>query len=255
MKYTGKMKSVFYVKDTEPLERFYEDVYGLPVVKRNPDGCDIAMLEYGGIRLSTSDPGIPQGASSLWIEGRNIDRVYEEVSKNKSFGEFEAPEDKYYHARVFRVLDPVGNAMAVVEYEKDLGTYDGPVIRDNFGYYRKETRSVSFVDDLDAAYKFYTEKLHLKCVYSWDEGPGDRGFKYQLTEDSTAYLETLHRLPLMPQGHTTFEFEVEDIVDCFSELSSDPEVRILDDLTDGHDGKKWFRFFDTDENAVIFRES
>jgi len=255
MKYTGKMKSVLYVKDLAAVESFYSDVYGLPVVERFAGGCDIAMLRDGGIQLRTDAPDIPQGPSSLWIEAKNIDEVYAQVSKNDFFGEFEAPEDKYYHARVFRVLDPAGNAMAVVEYEKDLGTYTGEVTKENFGFYRDETRSVTFVDDLQAAYDFYTGKLGMVCVYSWDEGPGDRGFKYMLREGSNAYLETLHRLPLMPQGHVTFEFELEDTEESFAALKADPDITFLDDLSEDEHGRKWFRIFDTDGNAVVFRSA
>lgn len=252
MKFNGTIKSVFFVKELEATAAYYTDVYGLPILKEHPGFCEIGMLKNGAIQLRRETPDLAQGPGSLWIEARDVDKVFEDVQRHPRANIFEPVEDKYYHARVFRVIDPSGNAMAVVTYEKDLGTWTGEVRRG--AYFKDEFRSVMFVDDLDACYRFYTEKLGMKCVYSWDEGPGDRGFKYQIAEGSDAYLETLHRIPLMPQGKVTIEFETPDLEACYAELSADKEVKVLNGITTDADGSRYFRFLDPDGNAVVLRE-
>ena len=249
--FTGTIKSVFYVKNPDAVEDYYADVYGLSVVNRFPEGCDIRMLGNGYIQLRTDTPDIPQGPGSLWIEALDVDRVFAEVSRHPKANIFEPVEDKYYHARVYRAIDPAGNAMAVVEYEKDLGSWQKPVHKGC--YFNKEFRSVMFVDDLDACHRFYTQTLGMKCVYSWDEGPGDRGFKYQIHPDSDAYLEILHRIPLMPQGKVTIELEAQDAAACYEALREQPCVTFLDPIRLDQQGKAYFRLQDPDGNAVLIR--
>lgn len=249
--FTGTIKSVFYVKNLPAVADYYGDVYGLPVVNTFPEGCDIQMLGNGYIQLRTDTTDIPQGPGSLWIEALDVDRVFAEVSQHPKANIFESVEDKYYHARVYRAIDPAGNAMAVVEYEKDLGIWQGPISKGS--YFNKEFRSVMFVDDLDACHQFYTQTLGMKCVYSWDEGPGDRGFKYQLRPDSDAYLEILHRIPLMPQGKVTIELGAKDAAACFAELKDKPGITMLDELQTDSQGKAFFRMQDPDGNALLIR--
>lgn len=247
----GTIKSVFYIKNVEAVADYYADVYGLPVVNTFPEGCDIQMLGNGYIQLRTDETDIPQGPGSLWIQARDVDKVFDEVSAHPKANIFEAVEDKYYHARVYRAIDPAGNAMAVVEYEKDLKTWQGVVRKGE--YFNQEFRSVMFVDDLDACHRFYTETMGLKCVYSWDEGPGDRGFKYELAEGSKAYLEILHRIPLMPQGKVTIELGATDAAALFTALQGKEDVVVMDALSKDSQGKDFFRLRDPDGNALVIR--
>ena len=249
--FVGTIKSVFYIKNADAVADYYNDVYGLPVVNTFPEGCDIQMLGNGYIQLRTDETDIPQGPGSLWIQARDVDRVFDEVSRHPKANIFEAVEDKYYHARVYRAIDPAGNAMAVVEYEKDLHTWQGTVCKGE--YFNKEFRSVMFVDDLDLCHEFYTKTLGLKCVYSWDEGPGDRGYKYELAEGSDAYLEILHRIPLMPQGKVTIELGAADTAACYEALKDQPGVVVLDELSTDSQGKLVFRLRDPDGNALVIR--
>ena len=248
----GTIKSVFYVKDLPAVADYYDAVYGLPVVNTFPEGCDIQMLGKGYIQLRTDAPDLSQGPGSLWIQALDVDRVFAEVSAHPKANIFEPVEDKYYHARVYRAIDPAGNAMAVVQYEKDLGSWSGEICKGS--YFDKEFRSVMFVDDLAVCHRFYTETMGMKCVYSWDEGPGDSGFKYQLHPDSDAYLEILHRIPLMPQGKVTIELGTHDVAACYAALKEKNEVKLLDTLQSDHNGKAFFRMLDPDGNALIIRE-
>ena len=250
--YTGTIKSVFYIKNLPAVADYYADVYGLSVVNSFADGCDIRMVGKGYIQLRTDTTNIPQGPGSLWIQARDVNRVFAQVSSHPKANIFEPVEDKYYHARVYRAIDPAGNAMAVVEYEQDLGSWQGVVEKGS--YFNKEFRSVMFVDDLDACHRFYTRTLGLKCVYSWDEGPGDRGFKYQLHLQSDAYLEILHRIPLMPQGKVTIELGISDAAACFAEFKAKDGVVLLDELRTDPNGKQYFRMLDPDGNALILRQ-
>ena len=251
--FTGTIKSVFYIQNVTAVADYYADVYGLNVVDTFAEGCDIQMLGNGYIQLRTDKTDIPQGPGSLWIQARDVDRVYAEVSAHPKANIHDVLEDKYYHARVYRALDPAGNAMAVVQYEEDLGTWEGEVSKGN--YFNKEFRSVMFVDDLAACHRFYTETMGMKCVYSWDEGPGDSGFKYQLHPDSDAYLEILHRIPLMPQGKVTIELGVSDAAACFAELKGKDGVVVLDEFQTDAAGKQFFRILDPDGNALVLRRA
>ena len=249
--FNGIIKSVFYIKNVTTVADYYGEVYGLPVVNIVPEGCDIQMLGNGYIQLRTDETDIPQGPGSLWIQARDVDKVFAEVSQHPKANIFEAVEDKYYHARVYRAIDPAGNAMAVVEYEKDLGSWQGNVSKGE--YFNKEFRSVMFVDDLDLCHQFYTQTLGLKCVYAWDEGPGDRGYKYELDEESDAYLEILHRIPLMPQGKVTIELGAKDAAACYMAIKDKPGIVVLDALSTDSQGKEFFRLRDPDGNALLIR--
>lgn len=251
--YKNELRSVMYVDDLKGTEAYYTEVLGLKKVyewDNGPEdcGCKIEVTGGGYLELLHRKPIIEQGATSLWMEAKDIDGMYATLAKNPAANIFEAVADKYYHARVFRIVDPDGNATFVCAYEKDVKPYTkdaevGDFLKDEF-------RSVLFVEDLDACYKFYTEILEMPCVYSWDEGLGDRGFKYKAA-GTGAYIETLHRYPLVPQGATTVMVEAVDVDAAYHRIMAKPDIRLIEDIADKPYGIRSFQIMDPDDNGVV----
>ena len=117
-------------------------------------------------------------------------------------------------------------------------------------YFKDEFRTVLFVEDLDLCYRYYTEVLELPCVYQWDEGPGDRGFKYKAA-GSGAYIETLHRVPLTEQGAGTIKIEARDIDACYAALQKKPDANITKALAPTGWGTRQFELTDPDSNIIL----
>lgn len=251
--YKDELRSVLYVDDLAATADYYTDVMGLEMVyawDNGPEdcGCKFKVVGGGYIELIHRKPIIEQGATSLWMEAKDINGMFSAISKNPKANIFEAVADKYYHARVFRVVDPDGNATFVCAYEKDVKPYTKDARRGDF--FKDEFRSVLFVEDLDACYRFYTETLEMPCVYSWDEGPGDRGYKYKAA-GTDAYIETLHRKPLVPQGATTVMVEAVDVDACYARIMAKDGIRLVEDLADKPYGIRAFQILDPDDNGVI----
>ncbi len=250
--FKNELRSVMYVDDLESTEKYYTEVLGLKKVHSwnnsdNDKGCIIEVTGGGFLELIVGTSPIEQGATSLWMEAKDIDGMFWALKKDPRSNIFEDVEDKYYHARVFRIVDPDGNATFVCQYEKDVKPYTVDAVPGDF--LAKEFRSVLFVEDLDACYRFYTEVLEMPCVYSWDEGPGDRGFKYKAA-GSDAYIENLHRYPLVPQGATTIMVEAEDVDLAYARITA-KGVKLISDISDKPYGVRSFEIMDPDENGVI----
>ena len=112
--YKDELRSVMYVDDLDATADYYSSVMGLEKVyewDNGPEdrGCKFKVVGGGYIELLCRKPIIEQGATSLWMEAKDIDGMFSTISKNPKAGIFEAVADKYYHARVFRVVDPDGN--------------------------------------------------------------------------------------------------------------------------------------------------
>ena len=253
IQYKNELRAVMYVDDLEATAAYYADVMGLEKVhewNNGPEdkGCVFKVVGGGHIELIVGKPLIPQGATSLWMEAKDIDGVYSTIEKTPDNGIYEAVTDKYYHARVFRVVDPDGNATFVCAYEPDLVPYTKDAQRGNF--FKDEFRCVLFVEDLEACFKFYTEVLEMPCTYSWNEGPNDSGYKVKAA-GTGAYIENLHRYPLVPQGATTVMVEAEDVDAAYAAIMAKDGIRMVEDIQDKPYGVRSFQILDPDDNGVI----
>lgn len=251
--FKNELVGVLYVDDLDACVRFYEHVLTLPRVcdwDRGPDDRGIKVAVVGGGYLEIVERKVPppQGPTSLWMEARDINGLYSRLQKTPGSNIFETIEDKYYHARSFQIKDPDGNATFIVAYEKNVKPYTKDAVQGE--YFKDEFRTVLFVEDLDACYRFYTEILETPCVYEWDEGPGDRGFKYQ-TAGTGAYIETLHRIPLTEQGSGTIKIEAKDVDACYTAISKKAGVRFGLTLANTGYGERSFSLFDPNNNEVI----
>lgn len=251
--FKDELIGVLYVDDLNACARFYERALALPRVRewdRGPGDRGVKVAVAGGGYLEIVDRKVPppQGPTSLWMEARDINGLYESLKKTPGSNIFEPIEDKYFHARSFQVKDPDGNATFIVAYEKNVKPYTKDAVPGE--YFKDEFRTVLFVEDLDACYRFYTEVLETPCVYQWDVGPGDRGFKYQ-TAGTGAYIETLHRIPLTLQGSGTIKIEARDIDACYDAILKKPGVRLNLPLADTGFGERRFSLFDPNDNEVI----
>lgn len=251
--FKDELIGVLYVDDFEANVSFYEDKLGLQRVDQWKDDSGrrvvkVAVTGGGFLEIVDHRPPAPQGPTSLWMEARDINGLYAALQKIPGMDLFEAIEDKYFHARSFQMRDPDGNATFVVAYEKDVRPYTRDAARGAF--FKDEFRTVLFVEDLDRCYRYYTQVLELPCVYQWDEGPGDRGFKYKAA-GSGAYIETLHRIPLTEQGAGTIKIEARDIDGCYAALRKKPEANITGALTVTERGVRQFELTDPDDNVII----
>lgn len=250
--FKDELIGVLYVDTFDSCVEFYEKKLGLKRVKEWDDG------DCRGIRVEVTGGGFleivdfkappPQGPTSLWMEAKDINGLYASLQKTPDMDIFEEIADMYFHARSFQFRDPDGNATFVVAYENDVKPYTKDAVLGD--YFKDEFRTVLFVDDLDACYEYYTRVLELPCVYQWDEGPGDRGFKYQ-TAGSGAYIETLHRIPLTKQGAATIKIEARDVDACYTALQVKPDANITAQITDTHYGTRQFELTDPDQNKII----
>lgn len=249
--FNGEIRSLLYVKDYQAMTHYYGEVLGLKRVCEWTDGkfhsCQFAIAENGRIELTDCPAPIPQGPTSLWVEASSVDDVYTTLQNTPESNIDEPLSDRYYHARVFTVVDPEGNSTAIVNYEKDVQPGTGEIPKEEF--FKNEFRAVSFVEDLNACLRFYTEVLELECVYSWYEGPGDHGFKYQV--DGHNFVETLHRIPLVPQGATTIMLEAENLDFAYQRITSKENIKLIEDLHDTPQGIRAFEIMDPNGNGVI----
>ena len=97
------------------------------------------------------------------------------------------------------------------------------------GYFSKEFRSVIYVDDYEACKRFYGDGLELTSGYSWDDGPDDRGIKYDI---GGGMLEVIRRDP--PQ-----------------ELKKKTYLQFIAELADRPYGIRCFRLLDPNRNDVV----
>jgi len=121
------------VKNLDSMQRFYEDVIGLPLLKRFPGSAFFSIAEgYGGHtqvlalfdRSESSDYRPPDAVTST------IDHLAFEVSladfdserqRLESLGiPVETAEHKWVHWRSLYVTDPEGNQVELVCYDKSL---------------------------------------------------------------------------------------------------------------------------------------
>jgi len=252
--FKDELIGVLYVDEFDACVSFYEDKLGLPCVHswqhgqgEGNRGVKVAVAGGGHLEIVEHAAPLPQGPTSLWMEAADINGLYSALLKTPGTDIFEPIEDKYFHARSFQVRDPDGNATFIVAYEQNVKPYTKDAVKGE--YFKDEFRTVLFVEDLRACYKFYTEVLETPCVYSWDEGPGDCGFKYQ-TAGSGAYIETLHRIPLTPQGAGTIKIEAKDVDACYEAISKKNNVKITKPIFDTTWGTRQFELLDPDCNQI-----
>lgn len=251
--FKDQLIGVLYVDDFDACVNFYENKLGLKRVSewnRGPEnrGVKVAVVGGGYLEIVDKKVPLPQGPTSLWMEAKDINGVYSSLEKTPGTNIFETIEDKYYHARSFQLKDPDGNGIFVVAYDEDVKPYTCDAEKGD--YFKDEFRTVFFVEDLDACYRFYTETLELPSVYQWDEGPGDRGFKYR-TAGTGAYIETLHRIPLTKQGSGTAKIEAKDVDACYEAICAKPGIRFVSQLADTSWGTRQFSILDPNDNEII----
>ena len=116
------------------------------------------------------------------------------------------------------------------------------------GYFSKEFRSVIYVDDYEACKRFYGDGLELTSGYSWDDGPDDRGIKYDI---GGGMLEVIRRDPPLPQGPTTIMIEAIDVDQCYQELKKKTYLQFIEELADRPYGIRCYRLLDPNRNDVV----
>lgn len=252
--FKGGVTGVLSAADIGPLRKFYEEGLGLRrVSERNTASGKrelYAVSDDGFIELRERDESLPDGPTSFWVQAHDIDGMYGTLAKEGVVELFEPIEDKYFHARSFQMRDPAGNGIFSVCYEKDILPYTGDCPKENF--FDPEFRTVLFVHDLDRCYRFYTEVLEMPCIYSWDECPGDRGFKYQVDEGK-GYIETLHRIPLTDQKNASVLLHAVDLNECYKRISSKEDANIVVPLSEDAEGILRFELEDPNGNRIIIR--
>jgi catechol 2,3-dioxygenase-like lactoylglutathione lyase family enzyme len=252
MFFKNELAGVLFAKNYSGLLHFYEELLGLRRVNSweagegMPRGVKLAVA--GGGFLVILDKPADLGPTSFWMEARDINGLYAVLRRTPGTDIFEDIADMYFHARSFQVRDPDGNASFIVAYEKDVKPYTADAEKGK--YFKDEFRAVLFVEDLNACYKFYTEVLEIPCVYSWNEGPGDRGFKYKAA-GSGAYIETLHRVPLSPQRTGAIAIEAGDLELCHRSLREKTTVGEIGELKEHSGfGVRYFDLKDPNKNIV-----
>ena len=116
------------------------------------------------------------------------------------------------------------------------------------GYFKQEFRGVFYVKDYDKAISFYRDILELESPYSWDDGPEDRGTKFQV---AGGMLEVIRREPERPQGPGTIMIEAWDVDACYEVLSKKPGVRVFQQPVNEPYGNQKFQLLDPDDNLVV----
>ena len=252
--FKGGVTGVLSAADTRDLQRFYEEGLGLRKISEKDTELGKRVLytvsEDGFIEIRQGEGGLPQGPTSFWMQAHDINGMYETLRKEGIVEMFEPIEDKYFHARSFQVRDPAGNGIFCVCYEKDVLPYTADCPKEEF--FDPEFRTVLFVRDLDSCYRFYTQVLEMPCIYSWNECPGDRGFKYQVDE-GVGYIETLHRIPLTDQNNAVVLLHAVDLEDCYAKISAKTDANIVVPLSQDAAGNLRFELEDPDGNRIIIR--
>ncbi|MDP4108606.1 MAG: VOC family protein [Bacillota bacterium] len=250
--YKGELVSLLYTDNFESTVSFYEDILGLEKAEVWSKGGEKAtkfkVAGGGRIQVTCGGTELPKGPISLWLHGKDINGVYESIKKEKGVKFLEPIEDKYYHARAFQMIDPSGNGVSVVAYENEVKPYTKDAKKAD--YFGTEYRSVFFVDDFDACFEFYTKVLGVECVYSWNESPEDRGCKYDITGEG-AFLETLHRKPLLPQDAGSIMIRAKDVDATYKRISGIKGAKIISDIEDTERGTRQFSLNDPDGNVII----
>lgn len=252
--FKGGVTGVLSASDIGPLQRFYEVGLGLrKVSERDTDSGKrilYAVSEDGFIEIREGKEDLPQGPTSFWMQAHDIDGMYETLRKEGVVEVFEPIEDKYFHARSFQLRDPAGDGIFCVCYEKDILPYTKDCPKEAF--FDPEFRTVLFVRNLDSCYRFYTQVLEMPCIYSWDECPGDRGFKYQVDEGK-GYIETLHRIPLTDQKNAAVLLNAVNLKDCYARISAKEDANIVVPPSQDAEGILRFELEDPDGNRIIIR--
>ena len=231
--------------DPERLGQFYQSVLGLsPAAGGN--GHIFAAGRCGQIRVEPAGPGLPQGPTALWVEAEEVGRTYRAVQDRGGAPLLVDLTDTYYGTREFQVLDPEGNITCIINYAADLPERR---VQQRSALYSSEFRSVLYVKNLSACYRFYTETLGLPSVYQWEKDRGDRGFKYAVSSSGSAYVETLFREPLAPQRQGALALRAKDLTGCFrtERCPESVEIPLCGDVM----GCPGFALSDPDGNRVL----
>lgn len=114
-------------------------------------------------------------------------------------------------------------------------------------YFANELCVALHVKDFEASRRFYQDHLGLQVVYSWDEGPEDRGIKFQA---GAGLIEIISREPPCPQGATTILLEARDAAACYEQMKDNTELVFDEHLTARSYGKIVFRLADPDGNII-----
>jgi len=250
--FKSSLTGVIVSRDVDASDAFFGGKLGLRKVWERTGGSGLRKLcyevsEYGFLQIWEKGKEVSYGPTSFWIQAHDIDGMFSTLQK-ENIDFIENVEDKYYHARAFQMRDPDGNGIFAVCYEKDVLPYTHDVPKGEF--LDPEFRTVLFVHDLDSCYHYYTEVLELPCVYSWNECPGDRGYKYQVGSGE-CYIENLHRIPLTDQHNAVIALQAEDINECWKRISCRTEANIMIPLSDDEDGILRFELKDPNGNRII----
>ena len=124
--FRGEYRAVAYVdvKNYEQCLSFYRDILRLPACYTwdyGPgDRGHKFVVGNGGATLEVlcrKDP-MPQGAQTLMFEAEDVDACYHAILQiaGDMVQVLEAPADRPYGIRVFRLLDPNGNDVVIFQY-------------------------------------------------------------------------------------------------------------------------------------------
>lgn len=218
------LSMVLYTGRFDKEKHFFGNILSLPTIAQSEAEHIFCAGKTGRIRLVNKTPASAYMPTALWIEAGHVDAAYARMRKHDGVRYLVPLCDRYYGAREFQVLDPDGNIVCVINYQKDIA--DGKRSASQDSLYADEFRGVLYVKNLDACYRFYTGVMGLDCVYSWHETIGDRGFKYALCPNSNSYIETLFREPLSPLKQGILELFSYDFDQCHHEMENRLGLRI-----------------------------
>jgi catechol 2,3-dioxygenase-like lactoylglutathione lyase family enzyme len=218
--YKDQITTVLDGSRREKMIHFYRDLMKYPVIDEGTQGGDavFAAAKTGRVKISSTPLPYAVGPTCMWIEAAWVDGTYAEIIKSGEVEYQVEPKDTYYHARSGFVGDPNGNTSCIINYEKDYEARRAAGLKN--GWYADEYRSVFYLKNIKLCHEFYTGVLGFKEVYSWKEHAGDRGFKYELCEGGSSYLEILFREPFVRTRLGMVELVSKDINKLWQTVSA-----------------------------------
>jgi hypothetical protein len=102
-------------------------------------------------------------------------------------------------------------------------------------------------EDYQSANSFYRDGLELPAVYNWDDGPDDRGVKYQA---GNGMVEVIRRDPPCPLGPASIMLETTDVDRLYEKVIA-KKLPIIEHIVNRPYGIRVFRLFDPNKNEVI----
>lgn len=226
---------VFHVKDYDACVRFYKDGLELEPYGGWDYGPDDRGLKFKNrgmdLEVIQRDPPVPQGPTTIMLEALNVDTCYAAMLQKPYMKErvIEAPADRHYGIRVFRMMDPNGND--VVIYENNDPALAIPSV------FRVQIKTNRY----EELCEFYGEKLGF-LVAVRRESPGDRVRVYATAGGEIELIEVSEPFFIRADG-LLVQIEVRDVDACYAGLLK-AGVPVLEAPEDRFYGHRDFRVKD-----------